>query len=209
VRPFLPILRTSTNTHAVVLGRPGAGCTTLLKTLANQHESYHAVDGFMHYTAGIAPYDLGHKLRGDVVYCEEDDVHFPTLSVDETLRFAARTKMPAASGRPARPTTAIGRTISNTLSMGNRKGKGKDVEKGGDEIEPISKREFTEELVGTLSTVFGLRHVRKTKVGDAAIRGVSGGERKRVSIAEALATRARLGCWDKCVHLLLFLSPLL
>jgi ATP-binding cassette, subfamily G (WHITE), member 2, SNQ2 len=51
--------------------------------------------------------------------------------------------------------------------------------------------------------------VRKTKVGDAAIRGVSGGERKRVSIAEALATRARLGCWDKCVHLLLFLSPLL
>lgn len=41
-----------------------------------------------------------------------------------------------------------------------------------------------------------LRHAKNTPVGDANIRGVSGGEKKRVSIAEALATRCLLGCWD-------------
>lgn len=49
-----------------------------------------------------------------------------------------------------------------------------------------------------LSTVFGLKHVRNTVVGDAAIRGVSGGEKKRVSIAEAFAIRPKIGAWDKC-----------
>ena len=35
-----------------------------------------------------------------------------------------------------------------------------------------------------LVTLFGLRHTLNTKVGNDIIRGVSGGERKRVSIAE-------------------------
>ena len=153
---------------------------------------------------------------------QEDDIHFPTLTVDETLKFAARTKMPAASGRISTPPRLFAQSLSETLSRTFSRGflskgaKGKDktvdpeksgatispkAEKGGkggeDGIAPMRKGEFIDELVYTLSTVFGLRHVRGTKVGNAAIRGVSGGERKRVSIAEALATRARLGCWDK------------
>jgi ATP-binding cassette subfamily G (WHITE) protein 2 (SNQ2) len=48
-----------------------------------------------------------------------------------------------------------------------------------------------------LTTLFGLRHAKNTPVGNAAIRGVSGGEKKRVSIAESLATRALISCWDK------------
>jgi len=35
-----------------------------------------------------------------------------------------------------------------------------------------------------------------TVVGNAFIRGVSGGERKRVSIAETLATKSAVTCWD-------------
>ena len=35
-----------------------------------------------------------------------------------------------------------------------------------------------------------------TKVGDALVRGVSGGEKKRVSIAEAMITKASTQCWD-------------
>jgi ATP-binding cassette subfamily G (WHITE) protein 2 (SNQ2) len=34
-------------------------------------------------------------------------------------------------------------------------------------------------------------------VGNAAVRGVSGGEKKRVSIAEALSCRSMIGAWDK------------
>lgn len=49
-----------------------------------------------------------------------------------------------------------------------------------------------DELLDTM----GIGHTNTTKVGDAYVRGVSGGERKRVSIAEVLATRGSLMCWD-------------
>lgn len=52
-------------------------------------------------------------------------------------------------------------------------------------------------ITNILITIFGLRHAKKTPVGDAAIRGVSGGEKKRVSIAEAMAARSLIGAWDK------------
>lgn len=44
--------------------------------------------------------------------------------------------------------------------------------------------------------VFGLRHTVNTIVGDDFIRGVSGGERKCVSIAEMALNRAPFACWD-------------
>lgn len=147
--------------HLVVLGSPGAGCSTLLKTVANHRDEYYAVDGEVHYDS-ISPGDLQKYFRGDVQYCPEDDVHFPTLSVEQTLDFAGRTRTPR-----------------------NRS--------------DYSRAQFRETLTTILTTVFGLRHARKTPVGNAAVRGVSGGEKKRVSIAEYLATRACIGCWDKCV----------
>ncbi|KAG9126678.1 hypothetical protein FRC07_002437 [Ceratobasidium sp. 392] len=60
----------------------------------------------------------------------------------------------------------------------------------------LSRPEFVQNIVQTLATVFGLRHTFDTPVGDESIRGVSGGEKKRVSIAETMATRARIACWD-------------
>lgn len=44
--------------------------------------------------------------------------------------------------------------------------------------------------------MFNISHTEKTYVGDAFVRGVSGGERKRVSIAEMLASRAHVLCFD-------------
>ena len=60
-----------------------------------------------------------------------------------------------------------------------------------------SRKDFTNNTTEMLATIFGLRHTLTTPVGDNAIRGVSGGEKKRVSIAEALASRACVGAWDK------------
>jgi ABC-type multidrug transport system ATPase subunit len=37
-----------------------------------------------------------------------------------------------------------------------------------------------------LATTFGLQHTLKTLVGNDFVRGVSGGERKRVSLAEVV-----------------------
>jgi ATP-binding cassette subfamily G (WHITE) protein 2 (PDR) len=43
---------------------------------------------------------------------------------------------------------------------------------------------------------FGLSHTSNTKVGDDFVRGVSGGERKRVSIAEMLLAGSPFCAWD-------------
>lgn len=42
----------------------------------------------------------------------------------------------------------------------------------------------------------GIEHTHDTKVGNEYVRGVSGGERKRVSIIETMATRGSVFCWD-------------
>ncbi|KAH0589276.1 hypothetical protein H2248_005039 [Termitomyces sp. 'cryptogamus'] len=142
----------------LVLGRPGSGCTTFLKTMANRREEYHVVSGQIHYDS-LSPEDIKNHYRGDVQYCPEDDIHFPALSVEYTLKFAAKTRAPHVD---------IG----------------------------ISKSVYNNQVTDILTTVFGLMHARKTPVGDAMIRGISGGEKKRVSIAEVFATRPCLGAWD-------------
>lgn len=48
-----------------------------------------------------------------------------------------------------------------------------------------------EAAVEQLARLVGLDKVLRTKVGNAYIRGISGGERRRVSLAEALATCPR------------------
>ena len=44
--------------------------------------------------------------------------------------------------------------------------------------------------------MFGISHTVNTRVGNDFVRGVSGGERKRVTIAEATLSFAPLQCWD-------------
>lgn len=51
-------------------------------------------------------------------------------------------------------------------------------------------------ILEALLKIFGIQHTKHTPVGDEYIRGVSGGERKRVSIAETLATKSTVVCWD-------------
>jgi len=45
--------------------------------------------------------------------------------------------------------------------------------------------------------MYGISHTNHTKVGNEFERGVSGGERKRVTIAEATLSNAPFQCWDK------------
>lgn len=154
----------------VVLGRPGAGCSTFLRALANQHAEFHSVQGDIHYDS-LSPQEVHRHYRGDIHYCSEEDYHFPTLTVDQTLRFAARTRTPR------------------------------------NQSDSSSPRDHAEKVAEHLETTFGLRHARNTVVGDAAVRGISGGEKKRVSICEGLATRSLISCWDKYVFRPFKLSP--
>lgn len=47
-----------------------------------------------------------------------------------------------------------------------------------------------------VAVLFGLLGAFDTKMGNAMIHGVSGGEKRRASIAEALISGAQLQCWD-------------
>lgn len=44
--------------------------------------------------------------------------------------------------------------------------------------------------------IFGISYTANSRVGNDFVRGVSGGERKRVTIAEATLSFAPLQCWD-------------
>jgi len=93
------------------------------------------------------------KFRGNCLYLSELDLHFPELTLGETLNFTARAR-------------------ENTLGKGS------------------------ETVARTAASLFFLDGAFDTKIGNAMIRGLSGGEKKRTSIAEAFLSGAQLQCWD-------------
>lgn len=137
----------------LVLGRPGSGCSTFLKAIANERGSYAAVEGDVLY-GGLSAEEQKKHFKGEVNYNPEDDQHLPSLTVWQTLRFALMNK----------------------------------TKKNDRDSVPI--------IIEGLMKMFGISHTANTLVGNEYVRGVSGGERKRVSIAETLATRSTAVCWD-------------
>lgn len=79
----------------MVLGRPGSGCSTFLKTLCGELQGLDVhLESVIHYN-GI-PMDVMHReFRGECVYNQEVDRHFPHLTVGQTLQFAAAARTPA------------------------------------------------------------------------------------------------------------------
>jgi ATP-binding cassette, subfamily G (WHITE), member 2, PDR len=63
-------------------------------------------------------------------------------------------------------------------------------------VNNVSRAQYVEGLRDLAMAIFGLSHTVNTKVGDDFVRGVSGGERKRVSIAEMFLSRSPIACWD-------------
>lgn len=56
----------------LVLGCPGSGCTTFLKTIANERREYHGVYGDVRY-AGIGADEMAKLYKGEVVYNMEGE----------------------------------------------------------------------------------------------------------------------------------------
>lgn len=148
----------------VVLGRPGSGCTTLLKSISsNSHGFKIAKDSIVSYN-GLSSSDIRKHYRGEVVYNAESDIHLPHLTVYQTLFTVARMKTPQ-----------------------NR-------------IKGVDREAYANHVTEVAMATYGLSHTRDTKVGNDLVRGVSGGERKRVSIAEVAICGARFQCWDNATR---------
>lgn len=60
----------------------------------------------------------------------------------------------------------------------------------------VSRQEYARHVRDAVMAVFRISHTINTKVGDDYVRGVSGGERKRVSIAEVMLSQSSIQCWD-------------
>ncbi|CAI7643179.1 unnamed protein product [Penicillium discolor] len=169
----------------LVLGPPGSGCSTLLKTLAGQMEGLFLGDKVMmnyrgtygsgldtfvgdvetiylpiYLVLGVSSKEMHTYFRGEAIFAGENDVHFPKLSVGDTLSFAAHARAP------------------RELPAG------------------LKTEEFSTLMRDAIMAMFGISHTATTMVGNDFIRGISGGERKRVSIAEVTLSDAALQCWD-------------
>ncbi|MBW0486548.1 hypothetical protein O181_026263 [Austropuccinia psidii MF-1] len=59
-----------------------------------------------------------------------------------------------------------------------------------------TKQIFKKKILDLLLRMLSISHTKDTLVGNDQVRGVSGGERKRVSIAEMMTTRACVLAWD-------------
>lgn len=147
----------------VVLGRPGSGCSTLLKTIATNTYGFHIDKKSKISYDGISPTEIQKHFRGSVAYSAETDVHFPHLHVGDTLEFAARLRTPQNRG-------------------------------------DVDRETYAKHMASVYMAMYGLSHTRHTNVGNDFIRGVSGGERKRVSIAEVSLCGANLQCWDNATR---------
>lgn len=148
----------------VVLGRPGSGCSTLLKTISANVEGYSVDSESTLSYHGLSPKEIRNHFRGEVVYNAEADVHFPHLSVYETLYNVALLATPQ-----------------------NR-------------IKGVTREEFASHVAYVSMATYGLSHTKNTKVGNELVRGVSGGERKRVSIAEVSICGSKFQCWDNATR---------
>jgi ATP-binding cassette subfamily G (WHITE) protein 2 (PDR) len=77
-----------------VLGPPGSGCSTLLKTISGDTHGLHVGElSKLNYDA-ISPEILRSIFRGEAVYTAETDVHYPMLDIETTLYFAALARPP-------------------------------------------------------------------------------------------------------------------
>lgn len=79
----------------IVLGRPGSGCSTFLKSICGELQGLSlSTDASITYS-GI-PQDVFLKeFKGEAIYNQENEKHFPHLTVGETLNFAAACRTPA------------------------------------------------------------------------------------------------------------------
>ncbi|GAQ40768.1 hypothetical protein AtubIFM56815_010776 [Aspergillus tubingensis] len=144
----------------VVLGRPGSGCSTFLKTIAGETHGLWLDHGTDIQYQGISWDEMHSRFRGEVIYQAETEIHFPQLSVGDTLHFAAHARAPS-----------------------NR-------------FPGVTREQYATHMRDVVMAMLGLSHTINTRVGNEYIRGVSGGERKRVSIAETILCGCPLQCWD-------------
>ncbi|KAL3140482.1 hypothetical protein ABBQ38_004739 [Trebouxia sp. C0009 RCD-2024] len=158
----------------LLLGPPGAGKSTLLNALAGRlHKSTLKVTGDITYNGkGFDEFRAVHTSS----YVDQNDLHQPLLTVKETMDFAARVQ-------------GVGHKAEELQELQKRE-KEQSIEPDW-EVDALLKaaaREGKRESIVTdlIIKLLGLDVCADTLIGSDQVRGVSGGQRKRVTTGELL-----------------------
>ncbi|KAF0697442.1 hypothetical protein As57867_011820, partial [Aphanomyces stellatus] len=149
----------------LILGQPSSGKSSFMKALAGIFPTSKSVkiNGAITYNGKTGP-ELHKRLPQFVSYTAQRDHHFHTLTVQETLEFAHQ-----CCGGIVPPHVLAALTH-------------------GTPDENAEAKQIIEALYAVYPDVvvkqLGLNNCKNTIIGNAMLRGVSGGERKRVTVGE-------------------------
>ncbi|EQC40491.1 hypothetical protein SDRG_02382 [Saprolegnia diclina VS20] len=164
LHPMTGVFKPRTTT--LVLGQPGSGKSSLMKLLSGRFpmQKNISVGGHVTYN-GAASEVVGNKLPQFASYVSQRDFNYPTLTVKETLAFAH-----ACSGGAAVPPRVLDSLVHGSPE---ENAQAKAVIQSLYHVYP-----------DIITRQMGLKICEDTIVGNGMLRGVSGGERKRVTVGE-------------------------
>ncbi|KAI0388426.1 P-loop containing nucleoside triphosphate hydrolase protein [Xylariaceae sp. FL0594] len=142
----------------IIMGPSGSGKTSLLNSMAQRLKSTIAT---RYQTSGVLLFNgalpTSSVVQSAVSYvCQDDDALLPSLTVRETLRFAAGLRLPSWMSRQ-------------------------------------EKNQRAEEVMFKM----GLKDCADNLIGSDVVKGISGGEKRRVSIAVQILTEPRVLLLDE------------
>ncbi|XP_078168196.1 ABC transporter G family member 36-like isoform X2 [Carex rostrata] len=162
----------------LLLGPPGSGKTTLLVALAGKLDSDLKVSGRVTYNG----YEMNEFVpERTAAYVSQYDLHIGEMTVRETLAFSARCQ-------------GVG-TRYDMLTELARREKALNIKPDPDldmymKASSIEGQE-TNVVTDYIIKILGLEICADTMVGNDMIRGISGGQRKRVTTGEMLVGPAK------------------
>ncbi|CAM6086642.1 unnamed protein product [Calypogeia fissa] len=163
----------------LLLGPPGAGKTTFLLALVGMLDPDLKLEGTIEYN--------GHKLnefepRKTAAYVSQDDLHAPELTVRETMDYSARFQ-------------GVGSRF-DLLSEVMKREKERGILPDPDLdyfMKASSVEDYAHEIITAyIMKIMGLDICADTIVGDQMVRGISGGQRKRLTTAEMIVGPAKV-----------------
>eukprot|EP00891_Asterochloris_glomerata_P005114 jgi/Astpho2/5114/Aster-06326 len=169
----------------LLLGPPAAGKSTLLKALSGKLAPHGLkIDGKVTYNGHTFNDFLAQRTAA---YVEQEDQHMPELTVRETLDFSARMQGVGARG-----------TEYNEICK-REKDEGIEPDWDVDDMMKAQTLEGAQHSVNTEYVVkmLGLDICAETVVGNAMLRGISGGQKKRVTSGEMLVGPKRVLFMDE------------
>ncbi|CAK0784035.1 hypothetical protein CVIRNUC_007238 [Coccomyxa viridis] len=164
----------------LLLGPPGSGKTTLLKALAGrlQRSPDLKLTGSIRYNGENLSQFYPQRTA---VYVDQVDSHLAELTVKETMDFSARAQGPGTKREALRELRARERKLGITP----------DSDLDGYLKAAAVHGQSSSAVTLLVMRLLGLEVCADTKVGNAMIRGISGGQKKRVTTGEMIVGPAK------------------